>query len=238
MREVFRTDEDGIDVEVELEIDAMQREFPWLFSLFIKYDFKSKDEDAQEEFLEMKESIILTLEKNSLVKYVGMRDIDGWIELYFYALNSKNLLHSIKKFLEQNKLIFEHGVVRDTKWDFYTANLMPNELEYCFMESSKIVELLKEEGDIQSELREVEHYAMFDTDSQKQRFIDSMLTEGFVFKDDISTDECSHGVALVKIHNLEEESLRKVISQLFDGAKKEHGFYELWSTTLVENFFE
>jgi len=119
MREVFKSSEEDIQVEVELDIDEMQREFPWLFSLFLKFDFKDKSEDEQDEFLEVKESIIISLEKNSLAKYVGMRDIDGWIELYFYSLNSKNILDKIKTYLNQNKLIFESSVVRDTKWDFY-----------------------------------------------------------------------------------------------------------------------
>lgn len=235
MREFFRSDEESIKIEVELDIDEMQRDFPWLFSLFIKFDLEKESQEKIDEFYEMKESIILSLENNSLVKYVGQRSIDGWVELYFYALNSKNLLDKIKIYLNEAKLMFENGVVRDTKWDFYTANLMPNELEYCFMESLKIVELLKEEGDASSEKREVEHYAMFDTDTQKQRFVDAMIEKSFIFKDDISTDECEHGVALMMVHNLEEETVRELIRELFTAAKVEHGYYELWSTTLVEN---
>jgi len=235
MRENFRSNEDNINIEVELEIDEMQKDFPWLFSLFLKFDLDNQDEEKVDEFYEMKESIILSLEANSLVKYVGQRSIDGWVELYFYALNSKNLLDKIKTHLNESKLMFENGVVRDTKWDFYTANLMPSELEYCFMESQKIVELLVEEGDDAKKEREVEHYAMFDTDSQKQRFIEEVTTLGFTFKDDLSTDECDHGVAVIKTHNLEESTLRETIMKLYDSSKKEHGFYELWSTTLVEN---
>ena len=187
-----------------------------------------------DEFYEMKESIILSLEKNELVKYVGQRSIDGWVELYFYALNSKNLLTNIKTYLHDSKLIFEQGVVRDTKWDFYTANLMPSELEYCFMESQKILNLLKEEGDDSSAPRDVEHYAMFDTDTQKQRFIEEMLAKKYYFKDDLSTEECAHGVALLKQHNLDEDTLRMCIKEIYTASKKEHGFYELWSTVLVE----
>jgi len=234
MREVFKSSEEDIQVEVELDIDEMQREFPWLFSLFLKFDFKDKSEDEQDEFLEVKESIIISLEKNSLAKYVGMRDIDGWIELYFYSLNSKNILDKIKTYLNQNKLIFESSVVRDTKWDFYTQTLLPSELEYCFLESSKIVELLKQEGDDFKIPRVVEHYAIFDTATQKQRYVDSMLEKGFSFKDDIATDECEHGVALIKEHNLDEIIIRDIITKIFEEVKKEHGSYELWSTILVE----
>ncbi len=235
MREVFKSQEENFVIEVELDIDEMSKEFPWLFSLFIKFDLDKATQEKIEQFYEMKESIILSLEQNALVKYVAQRSIDGWVELYFYTLNSKNLLDKIKIYLNESKLMFEQGVVRDTKWDFYTANLMPNELEYCFMESQKIVTLMLEEGDDAKRSREVEHYAVFDTATQKQRFIESMCEDGFSFKDDISTDECEHGVALIADHDLEEETLRSVIKKLYDQVKIEHGFYELWSTTLVES---
>ena len=169
-----------------------------------------------------------------MVKYVGQRIIDSWVELYFYSLNSKNLQKSIIKYLSESSLQFESGVVRDTKWDFYTANLMPNELEYCFMESQKIINLLEEEGDNIDISREVEHYAMFETSTQKQRFIDSAIENGFKFKDDLSTDECEHGVALTKVHNLQTDTLNIVIKELHDRVKIERGYYELWSTVLVE----
>lgn len=234
MRELFVSADEKIDIEVELDIDEGEKKFPWLFSLFINFDLQKKSQEEIEVFLEMKESIILTLEKNSMVKYVGKRIIDGWVELYFYSLNSKNLQKSIIKYLSESSLQFESGVVRDTKWDFYTANLMPNELEYCFMESQKIINLLEEEGDNIDISREVEHYAMFETSTQKQRFIDSAIENGFKFKDDISTDECEHGVALTKVHNLQTDTLNAVIKELYDRAKIERGYYELWSTVLVE----
>lgn len=234
MRELFINTDENIDIEVELDIDENVKTFPWLFSLFINFDLEKKTRDEIEIFLEMKESIILTLEKNSMVKYVGRRIVDGWIELYFYSLNSKNLQKSIIKYLNESSLQFESGVVRDTKWDFYTANLMPSELQYCFIESQKIVELLEEEGDNTYILREVEHYAMFDTSTQKQRFIDSAIDRGFTFKDDISTDECEHGVAVTKVHSLQKEILNGVIKELFEISKIEHGHYELWSTILAE----
>ncbi len=234
MRELFTDTDEKINIEVELDIDEDVKTFPWLFSLFINFDLQTKTQDEIEVFLEMKESIILTLEKNSMVKYVGQRQVDGWEELYFYSLNSKNLQKNIIKYLKENSLQFESGVVRDTKWDFYTANLMPSELQYCFIESQKIVELLEEEGDKIDLPREVEHYAMFETATQKQRFIESTIENGFEFKDDISTDECEHGVALTKVHNLQSEILNGEIKALYDKAKLEHGYYELWSTTLVE----
>ena len=107
-------------------------------------------------------------------------------------------------------------------------------MEVYFLESQKIIALLKDEGDDLTQEREVEHYAMFDTDSQKQRFLDAIVLKGFTFKDDLATQECAHGVALIKKHALDDESITEVVKELYESVKKEHGYYELWSTTLVE----
>jgi regulator of RNase E activity RraB len=129
----------------------------------------------------------------------------------------------------------EGGVVKDTKWDFYRGNLEPNEQQYFMIESQKIVDMLQEEGDDISKDREVEHYIMFDTKTKMQRFVESSKELGFEFKDEISSDECEYGVALSKVHNLEYKTLNEVIKKLNDISSKEHGSYELWSTTLVES---
>ena len=61
-----------------------------------------------------------------------------------------------------------------------------------------------------------------------------MAIEGFSFKDDIESEDFEHGVALVKEHSLTSEEVRKVVEELFESVKKEKGFYEGWSTFLVE----
>ncbi len=225
MIEKYINIDEDFSVEVKLDIDEDIRTYPWLFSLFIeaKLDEKTKDE------------IIRIVEKKPFVEYVGMRFIDGWSELYFYSLNSKNLQQEVYAYVQQNGLKYEGGVVKDTRWDFYRGNLEPSEVEYLMIESLKIVYMLEQEGDDVSKEREVEHYVMFDTQTQMQRFAESAKELGFEFKDEISGDECQYGVALIKKHNLEYKVLSQTIKSLCTLSNKEHGSYELWSTTLVES---
>lgn len=224
MIEKYINVDENFSVEVELDIDEDVQTYPWLFSLFIESDIDEKT----------KNEIIETVEKKPFVKYVGKRFIDGWSELYFYSMNSKNIHKDVHSYLQKNSYKFESGVVKDTKWDFYQGNLQPSELEFFMIESQKIVDMLVEEGDDITKEREVEHYVMFDTETQMQRFVENSKTVGFEFKDEISSDECEYGVALVKSHNLEYKTLYETIKELTSLVKKEHGFYELWSTTLVE----
>ncbi len=235
MREIFKKTVDGslVNIEIDVDADEFKSGRPWLFSVFVKYEGLDETKDGYEDFLETKESLIIALEHTNKANYVGSRIIDGWSEFYFHCEDSKDLNSIVAKILSSTGYVYESNVVRDTKWNFYETQLFPSELELHHIQSAKIIFLLEEEEDDLSVEREVEHYAVFDTATQKDRFVEHAKELGFAFKDDIATDEYEHGVALVKIHMPREEEVKKVVEELFPEIKKEHGYYEGWSTTLV-----
>jgi len=234
MREVFNRLVDGNLVYIEVNVGAgeYKSDNPWLFSIFVKYGGIDERQTGYEEFLEIKESLIITLELENKAHYVGTRIVDGWSEFYFYAPSSKELDSTVHKTLSSSDYIYESNVVRDTKWGFYEIELFPTELETHHIQSSKIIFLLEEEGDDLSLQREVEHYAIFDTATQKDRFINTALDAGFRVKDDIATDEYEYGIALVKVHRPQSQEVQKIVEELFVLIKKELGYYEGWSTVL------
>jgi len=235
MREIFERVEDSTTIKIEAEVDIEEHieDYPWLYSLFVKPNNIEENSLDFERFLEFKESVIISLEHNNVAKYVGERASEGWYELYFYAKDSKNLEASVLKTLRESGYKYESNVVKDAKWDFYEKNIFPTELEFHDIQSSKIIFLLQEEGDELTVPRDVEHYASFDTATQKERFLKNATAHGFEFKDDISSEEFEHGVALLKKHPVTEKEVRKVVEELYGLIKKEHGYYEGWSTTLA-----
>ena len=234
MREVFSRVEDNevVNIEVYLDAKAYKEGNPWIFSVFVKYDTLNDD---LEEFFETKESLIIALEFEDRAYYVGNRLVGDWSEIYFYASDSKQLDSITATILKPSGYIYESNVAKDKDWEFFDFNIFPSDLELSIMQSKKIVALLEEEGDNISASREVEHYASFDTQTQKDRFVKKALAEGFAFKDDISSDEFEHGVALAKEHALDDDELKSVITPLLSLIKEERGEYELWSTTLVNS---
>jgi hypothetical protein len=235
MREVFTRLEDGslIYIEADMNAFAYVKRFSWLFSVFVKFDALDESSAGFEEFLETKESLIIALENRDEAKYVGMRVVDGWSELYFYANESKELDITVAKMLSSSNYKYESSVVKDAKWDFHYKNIFPTELELCHIESEKIIFLLQEEEDDISIPREVEHYVSFETPTQKNRFINTLKIDGFSLKDEIDSEEFDNGVALVKRHAVTSEVVREVVNELFGAIKKNQGFYEGWSTTLI-----
>ncbi len=235
MREIFKRveDESEVIIEVNLDVEDSREMNPWLLSIFVKFDALDEKVDGFEEFLETKEALIIALGHNDRATYVGSRVVDGWSEFYFYSYDSKRLDPVVKQILAPSEYVYESNIVRDTKWGFYEAQLLPTELELCHVESTKIIFLLEEEGEDLTVVRDVEHYVSFETPTQKNRFINTLDLDGFSFKDEISTEEFEHGVALVKNHAVTEDEVTKVVEELFAKVKVDHGFYEGWSTTLV-----
>ena len=237
MREIFERIEDGVSTFYEVDMDASEFKEgnPWLLSVFLKFDSSSETEDGFEEFLEMKESLIIALESEGKVHYVGSRVVDGWNEFYFYASDSKELNSMATAILKESGYVHESNVVKDNKWKLYETQLFPTELEQHNIQTAKIVFLLEEEGDELSTPRAVEHYVSFEMPTQKNRFINTLAIEGFTMKDELSSEEFEHGVALVKEHAVTYEEATKVIAELFEFVKKEGGYYEGWSTTLTNS---
>ena len=237
MREVFQRVEDGSSTFYEVEMDAGEFKDgnPWLFSVFLKFDSCDETQDGFEEFLETRESLIIALESEGKVHYVGSRVLDGWNEFYFYSSDSKELNSMSTAILKESGYVYESNVVRDNKWNLYETQLFPTELEQHNIQTSKIIFLLEEEGDDLSVPRGVEHYVSFEMPTQKNRFINTLAIDGFSVKDEISSEEFEHGVALVKEHAVTYEEVSKVVTELFEFVNKEGGYYEGWSTVLVNS---
>ena len=236
MREIFKRVEGDESVDIEVYLDAKEHKeyMPWILSVFIRYDGLDEDPEYLNSFFEAKEALIMALEESGETIYVGNRLVGEWSELYFYSEDSKGLESITAKVLKPTNYVYQANVVKDSDWEFFEYNIFPTDFELCMMQTQKIVEHMEDEGDNISIAREVEHYASFDTPTQKERFVKKALEIGFEYKDDISSDEIEHGVALVKTHSVTMDELESVIEPLFKLISEEHGEYELWSTTLVE----
>ncbi len=236
MKENFLRIEDDRVVSIEIDMNAYgySKKFSWLLSIFIKFDAQNEQSAGYEEFLETKESLIIALEHAQKAKYAGMRLVDGWSEIYFYADTPKELDSIVAKMLQPSHYVYESSVVKDNKWDFHYKNLLPSELELAHIQSEKIIALLQEAGDDLAVVRPVEHYLSFTTPTQKNRFINTLDIAGFTLKDEIESDEFAHGIALVKEHNVSSDEVKENVVLLFEAVKKEQGFYEGWSTVLAQ----
>ncbi len=223
---------DATFIEVNLGDIRNENELEYLVSVFVKFNALHEEIESVEKFLEFKEKLITALEKEAV--YIGMRVVDGWSEFYFYSKESKGIEQKVAAVFSGSGYVYETSISKDNKWDFYYKNLFPSDLEMYLIYSKKIVLQMMAEGDNLVEPREVEHYVSFDTASQKERFLEGIGSIGFVYKDDIDNKELEHAVAIAKEHSLDQDSLKENISALLELVKKDHGRYELWSSTIAK----
>ena len=124
MREIFKRIDDNTTYNIEVDVSAgeYKEDFPWLFSVFVKYDGIDDSSQAYEEFLETKESLIIAIEYEDKAKYFGSRVVDGWSEFYFCASSSKDLNSMVTAMLKDTGFVFESTLLKIKNGDFMNFN--------------------------------------------------------------------------------------------------------------------
>lgn len=226
---LFYTDEEGARVCVQdfyPEENIYEEKFVLLYS-FIKFD------GDDEELLEIEAKL---LDKTPKLDYVGWRLIDGWAEFYFYGENAKGFENALNDALKP-KYQFESGNRKDKKHETYYKLLVPNTQEYHNLQSEDIINDLEEAGDDLSLEHRIEYHAVFQTSTQRKRFLESIEEDGFSFLNDFldekAEDDFVYGVVVTKLSAVNLEVLNTQTKMIFPTLEREHGRYEGWGTNAI-----
>ncbi len=228
---LFYTDEEGARVCVHdfFPEENIYEEKHILLYTFIKF------EGDDEELLTIEQKLLKQSEKLKL-DYVGWRLLEGWLEFYFYAEEARGFENAVNEALKP-EYRFETGNRRDKRYETYYKMLMPNAQEYHTIQSEAIISELEESGDELEAEHRIEHHALFMTGSQRKRFIDAILDEGFGFLqefiDEKAEDDFVYGVVFTKLSAISLELLNEQTNTIFPLIKLEHGRYEGWGTQAV-----
>ena len=237
-------DEDGVASKTETDLElldtAPQKKRPALFWVFVK--IKSPDEAGW--CLEYECEVLSALQKKLVDAFgtkldavlSGVRMAEGWMEFFFYAPSAKTseaIASGIMK--EYEGYVYETGSSRDENWEHYINALYPHPLMLQQIESRYIIGELEDEGDDITLPREVEHYLFFQTDAHGKRVADKLALKGYTLKECVEGEKhFTHGIVLVKNHDVTETTLMSVTTELMHAVDEEHGIYEGWSTVLAD----
>ena len=229
---LYYTDEDGIKVCVHdfYPEENIYEEKEILLYTFIKFD------GDDEELLNIEASL---LEKTSKLKLdcVGWKLTDGWLEFYFYGEIAKGFENALNEALKP-KYQFESGNRKDKKYNAYYKMLMPNDKEYHIIQSEAIISELEEAGDDLDAEHRIEYYVMFQTSSQRKRFLESVLDDGFdllqEFLDEKAEDDYVYGISFTKLSIVDLDLITEQTKLFFQSIEREHGKYEGWGTQIMD----
>lgn len=218
--------EEKINIDLDFYHDLPEDDKIYSLWLFIK---SSKSLDA------LQDEITKVLSESHNASFVATKEVDGWLELYYYAPSEKKFTTVINELMSRYQYTYECGSHKDQKFKLYLETLYPDELEFHQIESRHISETLESEGDNLEASREVEHYAFFQTEANRERFIESSKELDFKIKELVTQDDSdySYGTILIKNHSVTLEVVQNEIAHLLEKIVQEHGYYEGWSTTLV-----
>jgi regulator of RNase E activity RraB len=228
---LFYTNEEGGRVCVHdfYPEENIYEEKQILLYTFIKF------EGDDEELLTIEQKLVSSLLKLK-VDYVGWQLNEGWLEFYYYGEIAKGFENAINDALKPT-YIFETGNRKDKKYETYYKMLMPNTQEYHNIQSEEIMNDLEEAGDDLSLEHRIEYHVMFQTSSQRKRFLESVLADGFEFLNDFldekAEDDYVYGVVFTKLSAVNVELLNEQTKLFFPFIEREHGRYEGWGTNLV-----
>ncbi|HIC43338.1 MAG TPA: DUF695 domain-containing protein [Sulfurimonas sp.] len=223
------TDEEGASVCVH---DFYPEENIYEEKYTLLYTFV-KIEGDDEELLSIEKRL---LTKTSKLDYVGWRLIDGWAEFYFYAENAKGFENLLNDALKP-EYIFESGNRKDKKHETYYKLLVPNTQEFHNLQSEEIIADLEDAGDDLSLEHRIEYHAVFQTSSQRKRFLESVEEDGFSFLNDFidekAEDDFVYGIVFTKLSPVSIEDLNTQTKMVFPCIEREHGRYEGWGTNAM-----
>lgn len=96
-------------------------------------------------FLQIKGSLIISLEDEDRTGYIGSRAVDGWTEFYFYSKKPDGIKERAGDTLQYEEYDYDSNVVEDVEWSFYHRKLEPTPDEAVQIE--KIKQIAKEKID-------------------------------------------------------------------------------------------
>lgn len=228
-----------VTVEANLDFDTADTDADWMLWTFVPLNSRNEEGGCSEEELRtletIKREILQRTELGFGTVYAGMRLLEGWAELYFYAVHGKGAEKQFRDvFRSHGYSRIEFGTNRDTHHDFYHESIAPDAHQYQQSKSLQIIAELMAAGDDLSNIRPVEHYLFFQTRTAMQRVAERLSESGRLETGLKEEGEYPYGLMIELEHACTPEAVSEAAAPLIDAALEAHGIYLGWSTALTE----
>jgi hypothetical protein len=116
----------------------------------------------------------------------------------------------------------------DPDWTYYRELLLPDAERKQWMDDRRLVQILKEQGDVLVSPRPVDHYVRFDDAAKRDAFVAAVAREGF------TAEEAEPTVAHVTRNDaIDLDHIHDVVMVLIDAATPLGGRYERWESAII-----
>lgn len=227
-----------VTIEVNPGADTLAEDAEWMLWAYAPLSASDPTEHEQEALRSVVTELETRLELAHGAVFAGMRLVEGWAELYFYAVFAKGAETKVRDaFAKHGFPPIEYGTFRDAKHAFFHDNLAPDAFADAQLKSREIIAQLRAAGDDLAQSRPVEHYLFFQTASAMQRAADQLaahMASALRMETGLEAeDEFAHGLMIELEHACTLDALEHAVRPLVDTALRDHGVYLGWSTEMA-----
>jgi hypothetical protein len=169
--------------------------------------------------------------------YVGRLRNRGEWDVTFYGPPGREvrLRDAAGTYVDDREVIVH--VHDDPQWRYYFELLLPDAERRQWIDDRRVVQVLKEHGDVLGAPRRVDHFASFGSAGARDAFVQAAATAGFALAD-ASHDEPAERPFDAHVYRddpVELDHIHDVVMILVDAAAEHRGSYDGWEAGIVGN---
>lgn len=171
------------------------------------------------------EALIERVREHGLV-YVGRIRNRGVWEVVFYGPAGQ--LEAVRSGVALDDRISDVRSEHDPSWTYYRDLLLPDAERKQWMDDRRLVQILREQGDVLVTPRQVDHHLRFPAQKHLDAFEKLVEVEGFTVQVGEDLD-----VLVSRTDSIELDHIHEVVMRLVDLASGLGGRYERWVSPIV-----
>ncbi|AZA47061.1 DUF695 domain-containing protein [Chryseobacterium carnipullorum] len=171
--------------------------------------------------------------------YVGRLTSAGDRDLYFYFGDTILYDKTISEVMvAYPKYEFDYGSKEDKEWDDYFDFLYPTPQQFQSIQNRHVIEQLEKNGDSLNKAREVDHWIYFQTETDRETFLQKISNDGFSIVDkdyDKELDETPFKLHIKRIDYVDQNSVDVYVIYLWKLANELNADYDGWETSIEKD---
>ena len=200
------------------------------------------DSGEAETLFEIEDVLFAAISKRLRARYVGRITTQGRRDHFYYGANAAGFDEAVREIQSQfTGYEFTPTEQSDPDWETYFELLSPSDLDLQTIHTRRQVESLIRQGEDVSQPRDIDHWLYFPSEIARQRFIEQISGQGFVWREFAEADpvaEYAYGLVLVRRDQVELISLDGLVTDLFLRAQNFGGVYTGWGQGLQDGELE
>jgi uncharacterized protein (TIGR01619 family) len=199
--------------------------------------FPSEDEDMK--LNEIEDAVTESVDLGN-TQYVGRITSDGRREFYFYTNDPEQFRQAATAAMSSApEYEFEIDEADDEGWQHYLDVLYPSPEDFQQIHNQHVISRLYDAGDSLTEPRPVDHFANFQSETDRESFIVAAAELGYeaVSRPERSEEETEFpfAVGLLRVDIVDAETIDRITLELFELARQYDGEYEGWGSKVVKS---